>query len=137
MGFVHELYRWKYVGLASLDNATIHDHFLEHEMSFLQMEHYVKLTLFAWNFQIQHDHKRGDKKPDKVNSLLNLPHFQNACPLSQPKDVWTLEWPARSTTRLVIRNLSKQTNKQTHLHLIRYNLLHHHQHQSTHSSPQA
>lgn len=45
MGFVHKLYRWKYVGFACLHNATIHHHFLQHEMSFLQMEHYVKLTL--------------------------------------------------------------------------------------------
>ena len=66
MGFVHELYRWKYVGFASLDNATIHDHFLEHEMSFLQMEHYVKLTLYAWNVHIQQDHKEETQNQTKL-----------------------------------------------------------------------
>lgn len=43
--FVQELYRREDVRLARLHNATIHNHFLQHEMCFLQMEHDVQLTL--------------------------------------------------------------------------------------------
>lgn len=57
--FVHKLYWRQNIWLASLDDASVHDHLLQHEMCFLQVEHYIKLTL-----QLQL--KRGEEKR-KIN----------------------------------------------------------------------
>lgn len=38
-------------------------------------------------------------------NLDSLPHFQNACPLSRPEDVWTLESLARSRTVIRVKRV--------------------------------
>ena len=43
--FVHELDWCQNVRLAGLNNASVHNHFFQHEVCLLEMEHDIKLTL--------------------------------------------------------------------------------------------
>lgn len=43
--FVHELNRSKHIAFVSFHNAAIHHHFIEHEVSLLQVKHDIQFAL--------------------------------------------------------------------------------------------